>query len=336
MALDRDLAVAFARVWAPQGSADRSGWDVTAATGVRGLRILNESGAFRAMTLTETQPEAYRVLEQNSRPYPGARALHADGRRVPEGAPFDYVDVDPYGTPVPFLPAAFAAVREGGILAITATDMMVLAGVQRGASEERYGARPVRGRLAPEGGLRILLAYVAREARTIDRRIRPLLAYARDHYIRAYLELRGAPAPTEPDPVGTIDPARWDGPFVGDRGPYGPLWLGPLGASEIVLRLEVPPGSARPVELGRFLERLREESGIDRAFYYEPNRLAKSLGLRAPPSVPDLRDALRALGYRSGRTHARPEGIRTDAPRSVVEEVARALSRQSQNARVRA
>ena len=336
MALDRDLAVAFVRAWSGVAGDRNSGWEMTAATGVRGLRLLREGRAFVAFTLTERHPEAYWVLAENASVHTGARAVLGDGRVVPDGAPFDYVDLDPYGTPVPFLPTALEAVRPGGVLATTATDMMVLAGVQRGASERRYGARPIRGRLAPEGGLRILLAYVARTARARGRAIRPLLAYARDHYVRAYVEVRALDATTAPDPIGPIEPETWEGPPVGDRGPYGPLWLGPLFDAGIVRALAVPPDAAQPHELTRFLERLGEEIEVDRPFYYESNRLASELHLASPPSVLEIRDALRAGGYRAARTQARPEGIRTDAPAAAVAEIVRGLAPQSQNARVRA
>jgi tRNA (guanine26-N2/guanine27-N2)-dimethyltransferase len=221
------------------------------------------------------------------------------------------VDIDPYGTPTPFVAAALSAVRPGGVMAVTATDMMVLAGVQKGACERRYGARPVRGRLSPEGGLRILLAY---------------------------LEVRSASHPPAADPVGIVDPETWDGPSLGDRGPYGPMWLGPLFDPELVGVLAVPPTAARPTQTATFIERLREETGADYPFYYESNRLAGDLHLAAPPALLPLVASLRERGFRSARTHARPEGFRTDAPRPVVETVARALSeaRQPQNDRVRA
>lgn len=38
------------------------------------------------------------------------------------------IDLDPYGTPVQFLDSAVQAVSEGGLLAVTATDMAVLCG----------------------------------------------------------------------------------------------------------------------------------------------------------------------------------------------------------------
>jgi tRNA (guanine26-N2/guanine27-N2)-dimethyltransferase len=39
---------------------------------------------------------------------------------------FDVVDLDPYGTAVPFLESAVQAIADGGMLAVTCTDMAVL------------------------------------------------------------------------------------------------------------------------------------------------------------------------------------------------------------------
>ncbi len=305
-----------------------------AATGVRGLRLVEETGAFGSFALTEANPEAFRVLAENARGRPGVTVHESDARTAVPGGPFDYVDLDPYGTPVPFARTALDAVVTGGVLAVTATDMMVLAGVQPDACERRYGARPVRGRLGPEGGLRILLAFLDRAANERGRSVRPLFAYVRDHHVRAYLELRDG---RDPAPVGTIVPETWSGPPLHAGPPIGPLWLGPLFDPDLVAALEVPGTAARPREVVTFLERVRSESKVDVPFYYEPNALAQATGVPRPPAMASLIAALAARGYRAARTHARPEGIRTDADRSVVADVVRALGRgQSQNARVRA
>ncbi len=337
MAWDRDIAVAFATAYFPAGGPPRVGWEVTAATGVRGLRLLTESGRFGAFTLTESHPEAFQVLSGNAGHRPGAIARLDDGRLPPAASTFDYVDIDPYGTPVPFVPAALTALRPGGVLAVSATDMMVLAGVQRGATERRYGARPIRGRLGPEAGLRILLAYLVRSAGERGLTLRPLLAYVGDHQVRAYLQSHATPPNLSELPIGSIDPASWTGPPVGEQGPYGPLWLGPLLDRELVRSLTVPAYAACPHEVAAFLERLRGEVDADRPFFYEPNVLARSLKLPHPPPLAAILEKLRAEGFPSSRTHVRPEGFRTTAPRSRVEEVVRSWSAaQSQNARVRA
>ena len=333
MALDRDLGVAFACAL-PRPLGD--GWEATASTGVRGLRLVHESPAFRSFLFTEADERSFQVLRENLAGDPRVTALQRDGTVPPPGAPFDYVDVDPYGSPLAFLGGALAATRTGGVLAITATDMPVLAGAQPAACRRRYGARPVRGRLGPEGALRILLMVIAREARRSGRAARPLLAYVGGHHVRAYVELRPGTEPA--DPVGVIEPGRWDGPALGTPEAVGPLWLGPVVDRTIAGRLVVPATAACPREAARFLELLREDAEPLPPFYYEANTLAADLALPSPPSLADLLGALRAAGHRAGRTHVRPEGLRTDASRREVETVVRSLSdrRQSQKARVRA
>jgi tRNA (guanine26-N2/guanine27-N2)-dimethyltransferase len=323
MAGDRDLAVALTHARFSAGTA--SGWEMLAATGVRGLRLLHESGGFGSMLLTEAHPMAFQVLSENARPYPGARAVAADARERPEGSPFDYVDLDPYGSPLPLLGTALRSVRPGGVLAVTATDLMVLAGAQTAACERLYGARPVRGRLGPEGGLRILLATLARVARASGRTVRPLLAYVREHHLRATVEVGEGGNEAGVDPVGTIDPTRWDGPPLGRGGPFGPMWLGALSDPSLLATMQVPPTAACPRETAAFLARLQGEAGVERPFYYEANTIARDLRLSSPPSRVAFLEALRERGFRAAPTHVRPEGFRTDAPRAVVEGVARDL-----------
>ncbi|EQD72625.1 N(2),N(2)-dimethylguanosine tRNA methyltransferase, partial [mine drainage metagenome] len=295
MAGDRDLAVAVVRARFPRPTA--RAWEMLAATGVRGLRLLHEGGGFASLLATEAHPVAAGVLAENVRAFPAATARIADAMRRPPEAPFEYVDLDPYGSPLPFLETAVAATADGGVLAVTATDLMVLAGVQPGACARLYHARPVRGRLGPEGGLRILLARVADAVATTGREMHPLLAYVRGHHLRLYVEMRRDPVAAGPVAIGTIDAATWDGPPLGAGGPFGPMWLGRLGDPAFVATLAVPPTSAAPREVASFLARFREEVGIDRAFYYESNEIARRRHLARPPPRDAIQGALIARGY---------------------------------------
>lgn len=53
---------------------------------------------------------------------------------------FDVIDLDPYGCPSIFLDSALQAVKDGGLLLITATDMAVLAGNSPETCYSKYGA----------------------------------------------------------------------------------------------------------------------------------------------------------------------------------------------------
>lgn len=55
---------------------------------------------------------------------------------------WDFVDVDPFGSCMPFLEAAVQGVRDGGVLAIAATDLAALCGKKGGVSQVQYFAFP--------------------------------------------------------------------------------------------------------------------------------------------------------------------------------------------------
>jgi tRNA (guanine26-N2/guanine27-N2)-dimethyltransferase len=320
MALDRDLNVALLRA-AFGTTGDRVGVDLFAATGVRGLRLLVETGAFRRFVAIDRRSEAVAALASNLRPYEalGARAIWGDSHRPPVRGGLDYVDVDPYGSPVEFLPMATGLVAPGGVLGVTATDLQVLSGVLKGACQRRYGSVPLRGRLAPEGGLRILLATLARTAHDLGRSIVPLAAYVHDHHFRTIVRVTGPR--DRPDPIGMVDPGSFDGPPLPDGGPYGPMWLGPLFEAEVVRQMTTPSSAARPKECAKWIERFREEAEVVAPFYYEPNEIARRLHFASPPAPDKLVAQLRSAGYPAG-THVRDGAIRSPAPWNAVREIA--------------
>jgi tRNA (guanine26-N2/guanine27-N2)-dimethyltransferase len=329
MALDRDLAVAIARALAV-GRPPRAtrGWEMLAATGVRGLRVLVESDWLGELLLTEANPAAFAVLAANAARYAdrGARVERRDALHPPEGVPFDAVDLDPYGSPLPFLDAALDALGPPAVLAVTATDLRVLAGADSAACRRRYGAQPVRGRLGPEGGLRILLGRLALVASARGLRVDPLIAYPWDHYVRATVRLVDDAEAARAPRVGLVGGPGYDGPPLGTAAPAGPMWTGRLLDPELAARLDAPPSPQRPEELARLLAHLREEAGVPALFFYEGNTIARRLHLASPPSTAALRDGLGQLGFATAPVAGRPGALRTNAPLAEVDRVARSAA----------
>ena len=100
---------------------------------------------------------------------------------------FDYVDIDPFGTPNPFLSAAIAAISRGGILAITATDTAALSGTYPLVTRRKYWSTSLKNNyMMHEIGLRILIRKVQLYGVQFDKSLTPVLSYSKNHYFRIY------------------------------------------------------------------------------------------------------------------------------------------------------
>ncbi|GAA5859268.1 hypothetical protein JCM8547_008947 [Rhodosporidiobolus lusitaniae] len=111
-----------------------------------------------------------------------------------ESARFDVVDLDPYGSAVPFLDAAVNSVADGGLMCITCTDMGVLAGHNYPEKAySAYGGLCVNAEYSHEVGLRLVLHALAQTAARYGRYIEPQLSLSIDFYVRLFVRVRTGP-----------------------------------------------------------------------------------------------------------------------------------------------
>lgn len=106
---------------------------------------------------------------------------------------FDAIDLDPYGCPSIFLDSAVQAIKDGGLLLVTATDMAVLAGNSPESCYVKYGAVSLRIKSCHEMALRILLQCIEAHANRYGRYIEPLLSISADFYIRVFVRIYSSP-----------------------------------------------------------------------------------------------------------------------------------------------
>ncbi len=100
---------------------------------------------------------------------------------------FDYIEIDPFGTPNPFLYAAIARISRSGILAVTATDTAALTGTYSKVTLRKYWAKSLKNYMMHETGLRILIRKIQLLGMQFDKALVPVLSYHKDHYFRIYL-----------------------------------------------------------------------------------------------------------------------------------------------------
>ncbi|CAK0881808.1 unnamed protein product, partial [Prorocentrum cordatum] len=224
---NRDLSVlvlaAFARRRAAGPSERRAGsaapprgllvLDALSATGIRSIRYAREFGdgadGVHRIVANDLDTAAAAAIARNvaHNGIPAGRvevscedaALHMYARRAcgPRGAgasAYDVIDLDPYGTAVPFLDSAVQAVADGGLLCITSTDMRVLGGNTPETCFVRYGGTALKRGYLHEMALRLLLHAVVAAAARYGREARPLVCCSLDFYVRIFVQVSSAAA----------------------------------------------------------------------------------------------------------------------------------------------
>ncbi|MBI4415712.1 MAG: hypothetical protein HY557_01855 [Euryarchaeota archaeon] len=313
MAVARDLTILVMAAALPKGAAVLDG---LAATGVLGIRAALETGRELAMTWNDKLPAAHGLIVENAqRNGVAGEVLQDDLRLVLSRRYFHFVDVDPFGTAVPFVDAAFQQSGRGSVLAFTATDTAPLAGTYPRTCWRRYGARSLRTPCGAETALRIFLGYLVRVAASHDRGVRPLLAFAAEHFLKAWIvvDARASVADAALAQLGYVrfEGARFDAWPSPPEGPYaGPLWLGPLADPAILTAIAPQPDTSHAA--ARLLERIREGAALP-PFFYENHAMAQTLGVDPVP-ISAWIEALRAAGFRATRTQFTANGVRTEAP----------------------
>ena len=138
MAYSRDISVSVFKAYFSEHEKTPSMIDALAGTGVRGLRVALEAGPVE-LVLNDRDPVSAEIIEKNIE----LSGAEAEKTNLPlteslAGKRFDYVDIDPYGTPAPFILPALRAVRNRGLLGIAATDTATLVGKHPTTIRRRY------------------------------------------------------------------------------------------------------------------------------------------------------------------------------------------------------
>lgn len=321
MAFNRDVSVAmFTSAIKP-----RKALDAMAATGARGIRICHEAKGDYRFIINDKDSLACDYIAENIQRngLDNAEVNNADLRCLLAEEIFDYIDLDPFGTPIPFVPAALQGMARKSVLALTATDTASLSGTHPGKCRRRYMANSQRNPFLHESGLRIMIGTIVRMAAQEDKGVTPLLCYYADHYFRLFLKVKDGAglADAALAQLGFMSYDRATGERKVGEGKIGPLWLGPLFDRAAISDVQVPEGLACQERTKQHFEIWKEE--LDVPFYYETNEIAAMLKL-SPPGRDELLAAMGSIGHVS-RTNFSPTGFRTDRPLEEVLETFRAI-----------
>jgi len=307
--------------------------DALAGSGIRGVRVAKEVGL--SVAINDRSTPAYELIKRNI----GLNELEERAKAYNENANVlllqnrcDLVDVDPFGSPIPFLDAACRSVKK--LLLLTATDTAPLCGAHSGGLR-KYDAKPLNTEYHTEMATRILLGRVTRDLCKFDKAVQPLLSYSKAHFIRIIAKVeRGAKkADASMNRLGFIAHCF----SCGTRFAFscsdmremriernceacaakiriaGPLYIGAIKEKWFCERVHeelCKREMGKKKEAGKIVETCINE--LDIPFYYEHHAICKALKVQ-PPSISALIDALRSSGFSASRTHFSNTAFKTDA-----------------------
>lgn len=345
MELNRDLSVLALQAYRNGQEEDIKICDAFGGSGIRGIRYSREVSGVEDVIITDLNPLAVEYARDNieRNGLTNVKVCKEDANillRKCRGK-FHVVDIDPFGTPAPFIESAATSLKSGGLLCVTATDTSALCGTYKEPCIRKYGAMPLKTEYCHENGLRILAGFISRTFAKYKKFITPVFSHSTEHYIRIYLKVgRGAKAAdnslknlgyithcnkclyrmTIPGIAPTI-PAKCP-ECGGVLRAAGPLWLGKMQDPEYVKSmLDILPLKSIGTYNNalKLLERCYEESSGPVAFY-DIHKICKVLKISAP-SLNSVLEELKKAGYFASRTHVKPTGIKTDAPLEEIKNI---------------
>jgi tRNA (guanine26-N2/guanine27-N2)-dimethyltransferase len=354
MEFSRDISILAFQTYQRLVNREVSICEPLTSSGIRGIRFAAEICRVKKVVTSDISERAFKLAKHN---------VHLNGlqKRVTvqhkdancllscHGAPrkrFDIIDVDPFGSPVPYLDSTIRALRNNGLLAATATDLAPLCGVHKKACVRKYSGKPLRTEYCHELAVRLLAGCIASVAAKHAIGVRLFFSHSTDHYIRVYVQI-GYGAKKSDASVKNLgyilhcfnclhretarslfDQRIEKCPECGSTMDCaGPLWLGKIFDKqfcELMAQENTRIAFKNSFKIAKLLTLTKDEAEAPET-YYVIDQISSKLTLPVP-AMSRMLQKLRDKGFQAFPTHFNSRGVRTDAPARTVQELLRKVS----------
>lgn len=353
MELNRDIAVLAVKTYQKMIDKEISICEPLTSSGIRAVRLGVEVSNIEQIVIGDISQKAIQLANLNVKlngleEIISVNHMEANLLLSQYGVPckrFDVIDVDPFGSPVPYLDTSLRALRNNGLLALTATDLAPLCGVHSRACRRKYGGKPLRTEYCHELAIRLLIGCVAATAAKYDIGLRVLFSHSNDHYIRVYTQIKYGAKKGDAS-IGTLGYILHcfncfhreftKNPFSknikncpecnSEMNWAGPLWLGEIFEEhfcELLAEENRRIALRNSGKISKMITLVKDEVA-EVATYYVIDKISDKLSLPVP-SVFSLVQKLREKGFRAIPTHFNSRGIRSNAPALTIQEFIKEL-----------
>ncbi|MHA2053300.1 MAG: hypothetical protein ACW99F_06820 [Candidatus Hodarchaeales archaeon] len=252
----------------------------------------------------------------------------------------DVIDIDPYGTPIPYVHNSLKLVTNQGLIGLTATDLASLTGIYPEAMYAKYGVGLFESRIGNihELAIRILITGIQRIGLIQNQSLIPIFSLYYRHYIRTFL-LRKRGVEEVVKKTGYLCKCKACKSVFQIRklskniyctncesiqfNRIGPIFLGLIHQKKYLEKMKEDLHSTtftRHKSVSKILDAIIGESELDLPWSYDIPRLAKET--KSPiPNLDLIIQKLKEIGFNSKKTHFSGMCIKTEAKISYIENI---------------
>jgi tRNA (guanine26-N2/guanine27-N2)-dimethyltransferase len=346
---NRDISMLVYKVYT-SSSKNKTLADSICGIGARGLRASVEVPQIESIYLNDLNPIAIEFAKESAKlnqvqdkcifkTSDVCKFLNFEEREIRR---FDIVDLDPFGSPSPYVDCVLRSVSNGGLISITATDTAVLCGVYPSVCYRKYYGFPIRTEYSNEIGVRLLVSFIALNASRFDLSVVPYFCHSNLHYLRVYLKIifSSSLANTVSSKIGFIkhcqkcksrrvEKIREQNLICdlcsGKCVIAGPLWTDSLFDPDFVNsmldELKNSESSTSPTNDHHRLLKMMQicTSELPIPAYFETDSIASS-AKKSSISLDKVISTLASSGFQSSKTIMNEKGFKTNAsPKEIIE-----------------
>ncbi len=320
-----------------------------AGCGIRTIRIIKEANNIEKAIVGDINPKAIEIIKHNitlNKVENYVEVYNIDANYLLlsyaiSRKKFHYIDIDPTGSPVPFLESAFKSLEKNGIIGFTATDIAPLCGTYPRTCIRKYYAKPLKSPFSKEVALRILISFAVLTAARFKLSFNPIISFFDEYYIRVFGKIdKGAKKVDKNlEKLGWLTYCKkclhreviegiW--PKID---PYcqlcnhevdyaGPLWIGNTCDKDFCQKMLNEINESYPNNFSKAKKIIKLLKGeIDYPPFYYISHEISSYIKKPPPKLNYIIEKINSKNFLATPTHFDPKGFKTNAPLEFILEV---------------